>query len=62
MKLNIVTEKQPALVNLNSRVPMNTKDLSGIATVKRIKLQNTVGKQITTLSGISRKLMVGNSG
>ena len=62
MKLNIVTEKQPALVNLNSRVPMNTKDLSGIATVKRIKLQNTVGKQITTLSGISGKLMVGNSG
>ena len=62
MKLNIVTEKQPALVNLNSRVPMNTKDLSGIATVKRIKLQNTVGKQITTLSGISRKLIIGNSG
>ena len=62
MKLNIVTEKQPALVNLNSRVPMNTKDLSGIATVKRIKLQNTVGKQITTLSGISGKLMIGNSG
>ena len=62
MKLNIVTEKQPALVNLNSRVPMNTKDLSGIATVKRIKLQNTVGKQITTLSGISRKLMKGKSG
>ena len=62
MKLNIVTEKQPALVNLNSRVPMNTKDLSGIATVKRIKLQNTIGKQITTLSGISGKLMVGNSG
>ena len=62
MKLNIVTEKQPALVNLNSRVPMNTKDLSGIATVKRIKLQNTVGKQITTLSGISGKLMLGNSG
>ena len=62
MKLNIVTEKQPALVNLNSHVPMNTKDLSGIATVKRIKLQNTVGKQITTLSGISGKLMIGNSG
>ena len=32
------------------------KDLSGIATVIRMKLQNTVGKQIITLAGIRRKL------
>ena len=25
---------------------MNTRDLTGIATVKRMKLENTVGKQI----------------
>ena len=36
---------------------MNTKDLSGIATVLRIKLQNTVGKQITILAGIRKKVV-----
>ena len=34
---------------------MNTKDLSRIAIVIRMKLQNTVGKKITTLAGIRRK-------
>ena len=29
---------------------MNTKNLSGIATVKRMKLGNTNGKQITNLA------------
>ena len=29
---------------------MNSKNLSGIATVKRMKLGNTNGKQITTLA------------
>ena len=33
---------------------MNTKDLSGIAIVIRMKLLNTAGKQITTLPGIRR--------
>ena len=36
---------------------MKAKDLSGIAIVKRMKLRNTVGKQIITLTGISRKLL-----
>ena len=41
---------------------MNTKDLSGIAIVKRIKLRNTVEKQITTLAGIRRKLLTEKAG
>ena len=36
----------------------NTKDLSGIAIVKRIKFLNTIGKQISTLAGIRRKLLI----
>ena len=35
---------------------MNTKDLSEIVIVIRMKLLNTVGKQIITLAGIRRKL------
>ena len=46
------------LLNIN-RVQMNTKDLSGIAIVTRIKLLNTAGKQIITLTGIRRKLLIG---
>ena len=38
---------------------MNTGDLSGIPTVKRVKLQNTFGKQIATLFRIKRKLLIG---
>ena len=41
---------------------MNTKDLSGIAIVIRIRLQNTVGKYITTSAGIGRKLMIRKGG
>ena len=41
---------------------MNTKDLSGIAIVIRMKLLNTAGKQITTLTGIRRKLLIGKAG
>ena len=44
------------------RVQMNTKDLSKIAIVKRIKLQNSFGKQIITLAGIRRKLLIGKAG
>ena len=35
---------------------------SGIATVIRIKLKNSVGKQMTTLAGIRRKLLIGKAG
>ena len=38
---------------------MSTKDLSGIAIVIRMKLLNTAGKQIITLTGIRRKLLIG---
>ena len=41
---------------------MNTKDLPGIAIVIRMKLEDTVGKQITTLTGIRRKLLIGKAG
>ena len=61
MKLTVVTVKQSTLVNLNgpyNRVQMNTKDLSGMTIVIRMKLQSTVGKQITTLLGIRRKLLI----
>ena len=38
-----------------------TKYLLGIAIVIRMKLQNTVGKQITTSAGIRRKLLIGKA-
>ena len=41
---------------------MNTKVLSGTAIVKRMKLQNTVGKQIVILAGISRNLLKTKAG
>ena len=41
---------------------MNAKDLSGIAIMIRMKLLNTAGKQITTLTGIRRKLLIGKAG
>ena len=41
---------------------MNIKDLPRIAIVKRMKLQNTVGEQITTSGGIRRKLLIGKAG
>ena len=45
-----------------NRVQMNTKDLSGIAIVIRVKLLNTAGKQITALTGIRRNLLIGKAG
>ena len=62
MKLNVVTVKQSTLVNLNgpeNRVQMNSKDLPAV--VITMKLQNTVGKQIRTLAGIRRKLLIGKA-
>ena len=41
---------------------MNTKDLSRIAVVKRIKLHHIVGKQMTTVAGTRRKLLIGKAG
>ena len=65
MKLTVVTVKQFTLVNLNgleNRVQMNTRDLSGIAIVIRMKLLKTAGKQIITLTGIRRKLLIRKAG
>ena len=41
---------------------MNIRDLTGMVIVKRIKLQSTVGKQITTLAGIRTMLLIGKAG
>ena len=41
---------------------MNTKVLSAIVIVIRMKLQHTVGKQITTLAGTRIKLLIGIAG
>ena len=52
-------------MNLNSLkniIHINKKNLSGIETVKRVKLQNTVGKQILTLAQIRRKLLIVKEG
>ena len=64
MKLTVVTAKQPNLVSINdlkNRIQMNTKNLPGIAIVKRMKCLNTVKTQITTLAVISRKLLIGKA-
>ena len=45
-----------------NRVQMNTKDLSQIAIVIRMKLLNTAGRQIITLTRIRRKLLLGKAG
>ena len=43
---------------------MNTKDLSEIAIAKKKKKKNfkTVGKHVTTLAGVGRKLLIGKAG
>ena len=41
---------------------MNTKDLLVIVAVKTIKLEKNVGKKITTLVGISEKLLIEKAG
>ena len=63
MYLTVVTAKQSISVNLWSlkSLHMKTRDLSGIAIVKRMKLRNIVGKQVTTLAGIRRKLLIGKA-
>ena len=64
-EINFSNCQAVTLVNLNglwNRIQMNTKDLSGIAIMIRIKLLNTAGKQITTLTGIRRKLLIGKAG
>ena len=65
MKLTVVTVTQFTLVNLNglkNRVQMNTKDLSGIAIVIRMKLLNNAENQIINLTGIKRTLLIGKAG
>ena len=45
-----------------NRVSMNPRDLPQIAIVNVMNIQNTVGKQITTLAWIRRKLLIGKAG
>ena len=62
MKLTVVTIKQFTSLNLNyllNSVQMDTKDLSRTAIVIRIKLQNTVEKQIETLVGLKINFLIG---
>ena len=64
MILTVVTGKQSTSVNLNghsNHVQMKIKDLLGMAIVIRIKLRNTIEKQITALAGIRRKLLMGEA-
>ena len=59
MKLTVVTVKQSTSKrSLKSRSD-NSKDVSGIVIVIRMRLQNTVGKHIITLAGIRRNLQTG---
>ena len=65
MKLTVVTVKQSTSVNLislQSRIQINTKDLSVIVIVIRMKLLKTAGKQIKTLTRIRIKLLIGKAG
>ena len=41
---------------------MSTNDLPGIAIAKKMKLRKTDGKQIKTLAGIRKKLLIGKAG
>ena len=61
----MVTARQSTsmdLKGLQNRVQMTTKVLSGIVIVKKTKLQNTVGKQITTLAWTRREFLTGTAG
>ena len=65
MKLTVETMKQSTLVKLNgpyNRVHINTKDLSPIETVIRIKLEKAVGKQTASLAGIRKQLLIKKEG
>lgn len=62
MKLTVVTIKQFTSLNLNyllNSVQMDTKDLSRTAIVIRIKLQNTVEKQIENLVDLRINFLIG---
>ena len=64
-KIDCTICEQSTFVNLNVQQTgdlMNPKNLSKIVIMKRIKLQNTVGKRITALSEIKRKLLTGKPG
>ena len=65
MKSTVITAKQFTLDNINglsNRVHMNTKYLSGIPIVIGMKLLKSARKQIITLTGIRRKLLIWKAG
>ena len=66
MKLTAVAAKQSIKLAYKKWsikcVQTNTKDLSGTAIAKIMKLLKTVSKQITILVGIRKKLLIGKAG
>ena len=58
-KNSIVYEIDGESVYFGESKRSNKEDRSKNAIVKRMKLLNTVGKKITTLTGIKRKLLIG---
>ena len=65
MKLTVITDMQYNLVDLNGPehyIQMKLNDLPRIVTVKRLKLRNTRRKQIITIAGVRRKLLIKKSG
>lgn len=62
--MTVVTVKYSTSVKLSelkNRDQMNTKDTSKSAIVKGVKLRVTVGKKITTLTGIKESLLMGKA-
>ena len=65
MKLVVVTAKQSTSVNLNdleNRIHINPKGLLGICDCEKNENANTLGKQIISLVGIRRKLLIRKAG
>ena len=65
MKLTVVTVKQSiseSKRSLKSRSGEHKRSARNCDCVIRMKLLNTVGKQIITLAGIRRKLLIGKAG
>ena len=60
MKLTVVTVKRSKR-SLKSRSDEQKRSVRNEVVIK-IELQNTVGKQITTLAGIRIKLLIGKAG
>ena len=61
-KDRVATEDKNNIVCETDLLKSRSDEHKRIAIVIRMKSQNTVGKQITTLAGIRRKLLIGKAG